>query len=75
MKGGKEARRSNAILHKVRSREYNALAYWISSVRFFYHFISLFFQIITSAIPKDVGKGLIGLVTSRDEIPELLKVG
>ncbi|KAI7732848.1 hypothetical protein M8C21_031644 [Ambrosia artemisiifolia] len=46
LKGGKEARRSNAILHKV----------------------------ITSAIPENVGGGLIGLVTSRDEIPELLKL-
>ncbi|KAL2525820.1 Delta-1-pyrroline-5-carboxylate synthase B [Abeliophyllum distichum] len=46
LKGGKEARRSNAILHEV----------------------------ITSAIPKNVGKGLIGLVTSRGEIPELLKL-
>nr|GEX25910.1 delta-1-pyrroline-5-carboxylate synthase-like [Tanacetum cinerariifolium] len=46
LKGGKEARRSNAILHKV----------------------------ITSAIPESVGGGLIGLVTSRDEIPELLKL-
>ncbi|KAI7737596.1 hypothetical protein M8C21_024720 [Ambrosia artemisiifolia] len=46
LKGGKEARRSNAILHKI----------------------------ITSAIPESVGEGLIGLVTSRDEIPELLKL-
>ncbi|KAH6805657.1 delta1-pyrroline-5-carboxylate synthase 1 [Perilla frutescens var. frutescens] len=46
LKGGKEARRSNAILHKI----------------------------ITSAIPKGVGEGLIGLVTSREEIPELLKL-
>ncbi|KAL0359248.1 UNVERIFIED_CONTAM: Delta-1-pyrroline-5-carboxylate synthase [Sesamum angustifolium] len=46
LKGGKEARRSNAILHKV----------------------------ITSAIPKSVGEPLIGLVTSREEIPELLKL-
>ncbi|MFS7957982.1 putative glutamate-5-semialdehyde dehydrogenase, Glutamate 5-kinase [Helianthus anomalus] len=46
LKGGKEARRSNAILHKV----------------------------ITSAIPESVGGGLIGLVTTRDEIPELLKL-
>ncbi|KAM0023450.1 Delta-1-pyrroline-5-carboxylate synthase [Helianthus debilis subsp. tardiflorus] len=46
LKGGKEARRSNAILHKI----------------------------ITSAIPEKVGEGLIGLVTSRDEIPELLKL-
>ncbi|CAI9772970.1 unnamed protein product [Fraxinus pennsylvanica] len=46
LKGGKEARRSNAILHKV----------------------------ITSAIPKNVGEGLIGLVTTRGEIPELLKL-
>ncbi|KAL0382047.1 UNVERIFIED_CONTAM: Delta-1-pyrroline-5-carboxylate synthase [Sesamum calycinum] len=46
LKGGKEARRSNAILHKV----------------------------ITSAIPKSVGERLIGLVTSREEIPELLKL-
>ncbi|KAG6395330.1 hypothetical protein SASPL_145973 [Salvia splendens] len=46
LKGGKEARRSNAILHKI----------------------------ITSALPKSVGEGLIGLVTSREEIPELLKL-
>ncbi|XP_047325777.1 delta-1-pyrroline-5-carboxylate synthase-like [Impatiens glandulifera] len=46
LKGGKEAKRSNAILHKV----------------------------ITSAIPETVGERLIGLVTSRDEIPELLKL-
>nr|QMU23584.1 delta-1-pyrroline-5-carboxylate synthase isoform 2 [Dracocephalum kotschyi] len=46
LKGGKEARRSNAILHKI----------------------------ITSALPKDVGEGLIGLITSREEIPELLKL-
>ncbi|KAK9077900.1 hypothetical protein SSX86_001957 [Deinandra increscens subsp. villosa] len=46
LKGGKEARRSNAILHKI----------------------------ITSAIPEIIGGGLIGLVTSRDEIPELLKL-
>ncbi|CAN0837640.1 Delta-1-pyrroline-5-carboxylate synthase [Linum grandiflorum] len=46
LKGGKEARRSNAILHKV----------------------------ITDAIPEQVGGRLIGLVTSRDEIPDLLKL-
>ncbi|CAM8973241.1 unnamed protein product [Rhodiola kirilowii] len=46
LKGGKEARRSNAILHKV----------------------------ITSAIPDTVGQKLIGLVTSREEIPDLLKL-
>ncbi|KAF9676868.1 hypothetical protein SADUNF_Sadunf08G0048100 [Salix dunnii] len=46
LKGGKEARRSNAILHKV----------------------------ITTAIPDTVGGKLIGLVTSRDEIPDLLKL-
>ncbi|KAI3731111.1 hypothetical protein L1987_62294 [Smallanthus sonchifolius] len=46
LKGGKEAKRSNAILHKI----------------------------ITSCIPETVGKGLIGLVTSREEIPELLKL-
>ncbi|KAJ4719951.1 Delta-1-pyrroline-5-carboxylate synthase [Melia azedarach] len=46
LKGGKEARRSNAILHKI----------------------------ITEAIPESVGGGLIGLVTSRDEIPDLLKL-
>ncbi|QCE11792.1 delta-1-pyrroline-5-carboxylate synthetase [Vigna unguiculata] len=45
LKGGKEAKRSNAILHKV----------------------------ITSAIPDTVGATLIGLVTSREEIPDLLK--
>ncbi|KAH8960008.1 hypothetical protein BDL97_06G107600 [Sphagnum fallax] len=46
LKGGKEAARSNAILHKV----------------------------ITEALPKSVGSSLIGLVTSRDEIPDLLKL-
>ncbi|PNY08086.1 delta-1-pyrroline-5-carboxylate synthase-like protein, partial [Trifolium pratense] len=46
LKGGKEARRSNAALHKV----------------------------ITSAIPDTVSGKLIGLVTSRDEIPDLLKL-
>ncbi|KVI04896.1 Aldehyde dehydrogenase, C-terminal [Cynara cardunculus var. scolymus] len=46
LKGGKEAKRSNAILHKI----------------------------ITSCIPETVGQGLIGLVTSREEIPELLKL-
>ncbi|XP_021908621.1 delta-1-pyrroline-5-carboxylate synthase-like isoform X2 [Carica papaya] len=46
LKGGKEAKRSNAILHKV----------------------------IIEAIPDSVGGKLIGLVTSRDEIPDLLKL-
>ncbi|KAH9546290.1 hypothetical protein CY35_12G087500 [Sphagnum magellanicum] len=46
LKGGKEATRSNAILHKV----------------------------ITDALPKSVGPALIGLVTSREEIPDLLKL-
>ncbi|OAY77186.1 Delta-1-pyrroline-5-carboxylate synthase [Ananas comosus] len=46
LKGGKEAMRSNAILHKV----------------------------ICGAIPSTVGDKLIGLVTSRDEIPDLLKL-
>ncbi|KAK3001839.1 hypothetical protein RJ639_020906, partial [Escallonia herrerae] len=46
LKGGKEAKLSNAILHKV----------------------------ITSAIPESVGERLIGLVTSREEIPDLLKL-
>nr|AUF72249.1 aldehyde dehydrogenase 18B1 [Syntrichia caninervis] len=46
LKGGKEAARSNAILHKV----------------------------ITEALPESVGPKLIGLVTSRDEIPDLLKL-
>ncbi|KAK1377981.1 Delta-1-pyrroline-5-carboxylate synthase [Heracleum sosnowskyi] len=46
LKGGKEAKQSNTILHKV----------------------------ITSAIPQSVGEKLIGLVTSREEIPELLKL-
>lgn len=46
LKGGKEAKRSNAILHKV----------------------------ITSAIPDKVGGKLIGLVISREEIPDLLKL-
>ncbi|KAF8396846.1 hypothetical protein HHK36_018481 [Tetracentron sinense] len=46
LKGGKEAKRSNAILHKV----------------------------ITEAIPNTVGEKLIGLVTSREEIPDLLKL-
>ncbi|OMO76600.1 Aspartate/glutamate/uridylate kinase [Corchorus olitorius] len=46
LKGGKEAKRSNAILHKV----------------------------ITDAIPETVGGKVIGLVTSREEIPDLLKL-
>ncbi|KAK4579286.1 hypothetical protein RGQ29_029099 [Quercus rubra] len=46
LKGGKEAKRSNAILHKI----------------------------ITDAIPDSVGGKLIGLVTSREEIPDLLKL-
>uniref|UniRef100_A0A7N0TFB6 Delta-1-pyrroline-5-carboxylate synthase n=1 Tax=Kalanchoe fedtschenkoi TaxID=63787 RepID=A0A7N0TFB6_KALFE len=46
LKGGKEAKLSNAILHKV----------------------------ITSAIPDTVGQKLIGLVTSREEISDLLKL-
>lgn len=46
LKGGKEARRSNAILHKV----------------------------IAGAIPGTVGERLIGLVTSREEIPDLLQL-
>ncbi|XP_057971031.1 delta-1-pyrroline-5-carboxylate synthase-like [Malania oleifera] len=46
LKGGKEAKRSNAALHKI----------------------------ITEAIPDTVGEKLIGLVTSRDEIPDLLKL-
>jgi hypothetical protein len=32
------------------------------------------FQVITEAIPDTVGSKLIGLVTTRAEIPELLKV-
>lgn len=46
LKGGKEAKRSNAVLHKV----------------------------ITSAIPNTVGEKLIGLVASREEIPDLLEL-
>lgn len=46
LKGGKEAKQSNAILHKI----------------------------ITGAIPDSVGKKVIGLVTSREEIPDLLKL-
>ncbi|PON65660.1 Delta l-pyrroline-5-carboxylate synthetase [Trema orientale] len=46
LKGGKEAKRSNAVLHKI----------------------------ITEAIPDTVGGKLIGLVTSREEIPDLLKL-
>ncbi|MED6169687.1 Delta-1-pyrroline-5-carboxylate synthase [Stylosanthes scabra] len=46
LKGGKEARRSNAVLHKV----------------------------ITSVMPETVTDKLIGLVTSREEIPDLLKL-
>ncbi|KAH9702235.1 Delta-1-pyrroline-5-carboxylate synthase A [Citrus sinensis] len=46
LKGGKEAKRSNAILHKI----------------------------ITEVIPENVGERLIGLVTSREEIPDLLKL-
>ncbi|XP_062179841.1 delta-1-pyrroline-5-carboxylate synthase 1 [Phragmites australis] len=46
LKGGKEAMRSNRVLHKV----------------------------ITDAIHDNVGQKLIGLVTSRDEIADLLKL-
>ncbi|KAI5081096.1 hypothetical protein GOP47_0004279 [Adiantum capillus-veneris] len=46
LKGGKEAARSNMILHKV----------------------------ITDAIPQSVGRELIGHITSRDEISDLLKL-
>ncbi|KAG9147892.1 hypothetical protein Leryth_003487 [Lithospermum erythrorhizon] len=46
LKGGKEAKRSNAVLHKV----------------------------ITEALPNSVGEGLIGLVTLREEIPDLLQL-
>ncbi|KAL4378418.1 hypothetical protein GQ457_02G041890 [Hibiscus cannabinus] len=46
LKGGKEARRSNAILHKI----------------------------ITSVIPESIGDKLIGLVASREDIPDLLKL-
>ncbi|EEF52250.1 delta 1-pyrroline-5-carboxylate synthetase, putative [Ricinus communis] len=46
LKEGNEAKRSNAILHKV----------------------------ITAAIPDTVGETLLGLVTSREEIPDLLKL-
>ncbi|KAE9611073.1 putative glutamate-5-semialdehyde dehydrogenase, Glutamate 5-kinase [Lupinus albus] len=46
LKGGKEARRSNAVLHKV----------------------------ITSVMPDTIGDKIIGLVTSREEIPDLLKL-
>ena len=31
-------------------------------------------KIITEALPKSVGSELIGLVNSRDEIPDLLKL-
>jgi delta-1-pyrroline-5-carboxylate synthetase len=31
-------------------------------------------KVITDAIPETVGGKLIGLVTSREEIPDLLKV-
>ncbi|GMJ12324.1 delta 1-pyrroline-5-carboxylate synthase 2 [Hibiscus trionum] len=46
LKGGKEASRSNAILHKI----------------------------ITSVIPESIGEKLIGLVASREDIPDLLKL-
>ncbi|KAL2614202.1 hypothetical protein R1flu_025894 [Riccia fluitans] len=46
LKGGKEAVRSNTILHKV----------------------------ITEALSESVGPALIGLVTTREEIPDLLKL-
>ncbi|GMI65856.1 delta 1-pyrroline-5-carboxylate synthase 2 [Hibiscus trionum] len=46
LKGGKEARQSNAILHKI----------------------------ITSVIPESIGDKLIGLVASREDIPDLLKL-
>lgn len=34
----------------------------------------LVMQVITEALPKSVGPALIGLVASRDKIPDLLKV-
>jgi hypothetical protein len=34
----------------------------------------LVMQVITEALPKSVGPTLIGLVTSREKIPDLLKV-
>lgn len=46
LKGGKEAARSNAILHKI----------------------------ITDALAPEVDPGLIGLVTTREEIGDLLKL-
>ncbi|XP_039063882.1 delta-1-pyrroline-5-carboxylate synthase-like [Hibiscus syriacus] len=46
LKGGKEARRSNAILHKI----------------------------ITSVIPESIGDKLIGLVPSKEDILDLLKL-
>lgn len=46
LKGGKEAARSNAILHRV----------------------------ITEALPPTIGPDVIGLITSREAIPDLLKL-
>jgi len=41
---------------------------------FLCNFSLLELQVITEALPDSVGAKLIGLVTSRAEIPELLKV-
>lgn len=41
---------------------------------FLCNFSLLVLKVITEAIPDSVGEKLIGLVTSRAEIPELLKV-
>jgi delta-1-pyrroline-5-carboxylate synthetase len=86
LKGGKEAKRSNAILHKVwffnyrylwRILDCNSILHVRLSMGLCLKFScpSLIIQVITTAIPDTVGGRLIGLVTSRDEIPDLLKVG
>lgn len=66
LKGGKEAMRSNKVLHKVFSHA--------DMTCFQIRFLKKFLQVITGAIPSNVGEKLIGFVTSRDEIADLLKV-
>jgi len=51
------------------------LIFSVSLINIFCVIFSLLeLQVITEAIPDSVGAKLIGLVTSRAEIPELLKV-
>ncbi|KAH1084522.1 hypothetical protein J1N35_024283 [Gossypium stocksii] len=72
LKGGKEARRSNAILHKVRFSSFTQIHAHTEAQALLLFF--LYHQIITSAIPDSVGDKLIGLVASREDIPDLLKL-